>query len=93
MAIKPRDDDHVTVLRLIIMDATRSILYDHARFVRDNRSSVAVEDHTTTMASTRPRAQNVTLRYPVETLEENYQLLELPAEILKQIEGKEAAFP
>lgn len=38
-------------------------------------------------------SRNVTLRYPAELLEENYQLLELPADILKQIEGKSDAFP
>jgi hypothetical protein len=38
-------------------------------------------------------SRKVTLRYPREELEENYQLLELPADILKQIEGKADAFP
>ena len=48
------------------------------------------------IATTLP-AKRVTLRFPPQTdasesdaAEDSYQLLELPAEILKQIEGKDA---
>lgn len=45
------------------------------------------------IATTLP-SKRVTLRFPPhsdDTAEDSYQLLELPAEILKQIEGQDAA--